>query len=355
MNNTYLVSIIVPVYNVELYLEKCIESILSQTYRNIEVILVNDESTDSSKEICELYAQRDSRIILINKSNGGLSETRNFGMNKAQGKYIMFIDSDDWIDSDCVQKCIIEFEKDSSLDIVFFPYVKEYKEKKIEVKLFDEEEKYFTQEDTRNILLKKLFGPIKPINPLSIDNISTAWGKLYRKTLVEDIQFTDTKIIGVEDSYYNIQVFYRARACKYVSHIFYHYRKTNAISLTKNYNLEKAYLRENMYAIKKEFITDKSLDKKFEDALNNRVIVNLFSIIYAFVCSNISYKTKLAYCQQVLNREIYKKAFEQFDLNDLEFKWKVFYWLCKHKKYRVIILLLNSVILIKMRGVYSEK
>lgn len=355
MNHTHLVSIIVPVYNVELYLEKCIESILSQTYKHIEVILINDGSTDSSKEICDLYAQRDNRIILINKSNGGVSETRNLGINKAKGKYIMFIDSDDWIDSDCIEKCIIEFKKDSSIDIVLFPYLKEYKEKKIKVNLFSNEERYFNQEETRNILLKKLFGPVKPINPLTIDNMSAPWGKLYRKTTVEDIRFIDMKIIGVEDSYYNIQAFYNAKACKYVLNTFYHYRKTNSGSLTNNYNLEKAYLRENMYAIKKEFIRDNYLDEQFEDALNNRVIVNLFSMLYGFTCSNIGYKTKIEYCQQLLTRQIYKEAFKEFDLNAVEYKWRLFYWLCKHQKYRLIIVTLNIIILIKMRGLYSEK
>ncbi|MDA3733172.1 glycosyltransferase family A protein [Niameybacter massiliensis] len=350
-----IVSVIVPVYNVELYLEKCIQSILNQTYNALEIIIVNDGATDLSEEICMKYAQQDSRIILINQKNAGLSAARNSGIRNASGKYIMYIDSDDWIDNDCIEKCIKEIQKDENLDIVLFPYIKEYKQKKVVVKLFDLDTLYFNQEQTKEFLLKSLFGPTNSINPLKIDNLSTAWGKLYRRSILNEVEFTDTKKISVEDSYYNVQVFYHAKCCKYISNTFYHYRKTNPISLTKNYNLEKAYLRENMYAVKREFVTDKGLGEEFENALNNRVIINLFAIIYGLVCSNISYKTKVKYCKEVLNREIYKKAFKQFSLDELEFKWKCFYWLCRQKKHTIIIFVLNSLILIKRRGVYSEK
>ena len=93
-----LISIIIPVYNVEKYLDKCINSVLMQTYKNIEILLINDGSTDSSGQICESYAKKDSRIKVIHKENGGLSDARNVGIEHSTGSYIMFVDSDDYID-----------------------------------------------------------------------------------------------------------------------------------------------------------------------------------------------------------------------------------------------------------------
>lgn len=91
------ISIIVPIYNVEKYLERCILSIIKQTYQNIEIILVNDGSTDSSIEICKKYSKIDSRILLIDKENGGLSDARNVGLQVAKGDYVLFVDSDDYM------------------------------------------------------------------------------------------------------------------------------------------------------------------------------------------------------------------------------------------------------------------
>ena len=102
--SNYAVSIVVPVYNAEKYLPKCIDSILNQTFKNFELILVNDGSKDNSLIICEDYKVSDRRIKVINKKNEGVSIARNIGINSAKGKYIMFIDSDDWIESNMVEK-----------------------------------------------------------------------------------------------------------------------------------------------------------------------------------------------------------------------------------------------------------
>ena len=98
-----LVSVIVPIYNVEAYLERCVDSIINQTYKNLEIILVDDGSPDRCGEICDNYATKDSRIVVIHKENGGLSDARNAGIEKAQGEYLSFIDSDDWIEPNMIE------------------------------------------------------------------------------------------------------------------------------------------------------------------------------------------------------------------------------------------------------------
>lgn len=111
------VSIIVPIHNVEKYIERCTKSLISQTYRDIEILLINDGSPDNSKTICERYEKIDKRIKLYNKENGGLSDARNYGLKRAKGEYILFVDSDDYIESNTVEVLISEMKKDN-LDIV---------------------------------------------------------------------------------------------------------------------------------------------------------------------------------------------------------------------------------------------
>ena len=113
-----MISVVVPIYNVSKYLPKCIESILHSTYKNLEVILVDDGSTDECPTICDDYAKKDSRIKVIHKKNGGLSDARNKGLDIATGEYISFIDSDDYIDADLYESVIKEF--DENIDVVVF-------------------------------------------------------------------------------------------------------------------------------------------------------------------------------------------------------------------------------------------
>ena len=119
MENHALISVIIPVYNVENYLHECVDSVLGQTYKNLEIILVDDGSTDSSGKICDEYAEKDSRIVVIHKKNDGPSKTRNAGLNRATGKYIYFLDSDDFITENAMETLVSAAESDSA-DLVFF-------------------------------------------------------------------------------------------------------------------------------------------------------------------------------------------------------------------------------------------
>lgn len=118
-----LVSVVVPIYNVEKYLEKCVESLRAQTYKNIEIILVDDGSPDHCGKMCDEYAGEDTRIKVIHKKNGGLSDARNAGLEAASGKYILFTDSDDYVKKDLIEKCVDWAEKDQC-DIVIFDFIR---------------------------------------------------------------------------------------------------------------------------------------------------------------------------------------------------------------------------------------
>ena len=112
-----LISVVVPVYNVEKYIDRCLNSIINQTYRKLEIIIVNDGSTDNSRKIIDKFSKMDSRIIVIDKNNGGLSEARNVGINAATGDYITFIDSDDFVSYDYIEYLYSLIEKLSLIHI----------------------------------------------------------------------------------------------------------------------------------------------------------------------------------------------------------------------------------------------
>ena len=111
----HLISVIVPVYNAEKYISKCIDSILSQTFKDFELILINDGSTDNSDLICDKYASIDNRVKVFHKKNGGAGSARNLGIQKASGDWVMFVDSDDWIEPECLDICSKKLRKECNL------------------------------------------------------------------------------------------------------------------------------------------------------------------------------------------------------------------------------------------------
>lgn len=170
------VSLIIPVYNVETYLERCIESVLNQTYKDLEIILVNDGSTDTSGAMCDNFSQQDKRIKVIHQLNAGLSEARNTGLKHITGEFVMFVDSDDWLEKDAVSFLLEQLQRNNADMVVGgvsrTSEVKQYSQSNIEVALMNQEE-----------YAKKYF----KIGSQSIEYY--VWNKLYRKEIVEDILY----------------------------------------------------------------------------------------------------------------------------------------------------------------------
>lgn len=172
------VSIIIPVYNVENELAECIESVLNQTYKNIEVILVNDGSTDNSFQIVTEYANMDSRILVINQKNQGPAAARNNGLKASNGDYITFVDSDDWIESCFIEK-MMKLIHETNADLVECGY-KEIKDKD-DINFKSYPKKYDIITDSNEIIMKHLAGDISFL----------VWNKLYRSRLVKEIYFEE--------------------------------------------------------------------------------------------------------------------------------------------------------------------
>lgn len=216
-----LVSVIIPIYNVEQYLEPCIKSILTQTYDNLEIILVDDGSTDESLAICDRYRELDNRIIVIHKSNSGLSDARNAGLNRARGKYILFVDSDDVISTKMVE-ILLGICEEYDADIGVCTYLKFCD---------DEEIVEVTSGKLSECSGKEL---IKIIYKDSIPNISfIAVNKLYRHSLFEreGIIFPSGRVY--EDMATTYKLLYDAKKVVVIESALYFYRiRSNSIMTT---------------------------------------------------------------------------------------------------------------------------
>ena len=176
MEENEKISLIVPVYNVEKYLEKCVNSILKQTYKNLEIILVDDGSRDKSTEICDKLKKVDNRIIVVHKNNGGLSDARNVGIEIATGNYLGFIDSDDYIQND-MYEYLYKLIKENNADISICDYKIIYEDEDFQVEEKINRIQTYTKIDAMKELLKR--------NQIQ----DYAWNKLYKRNLFSNIKY----------------------------------------------------------------------------------------------------------------------------------------------------------------------
>ena len=218
-----LISVIIPVYNTENYIGVCLESLVKQTYTNFEVLMIDDGSTDNSGEICQEYAQKDNRIVYIEKENGGLSEARNVGLDKMTGSYVTFIDSDDWVELDYVEilyKKITEYQADIAVGNYYS---------------FNESEGMFYFHILGDSYYEKVYDNVSIFENLYESQemksfaLISAWGKLYKAGLFEQLRF-DIGKLG-EDGYLNQKIYLLAEKIVYIHKGIYSYRiRNNSLS-----------------------------------------------------------------------------------------------------------------------------
>lgn len=327
-----LVSIVVPVYNIEQYIERCVESLLNQTYAAIEIILVDDGAKDKSGEICDRYRDIDERVVVIHKMNGGLSSARNAGMQAATGEYLLFVDGDDWLDLDYLEISMRQFEQ-NDIDVLLTPYIREYGDKSLPNALFDTAPILFSSTEVREKLHRRFFGLYRAeLHEASkIDDLSTAWGKIYKMSVCKKVEFVDTSIIGTEDAWYNINVFRYVDSAMYIEDTYYHYNKENQNSLVNAYNTLLFPGWKKLYTYMSDFITDNRLDRSYNEALNNRIVVNLFGLCRNVIRSNLTRLEKRKKLLDILRDDVYREAFSKFNFQYLDAKWSVFYFFCKKR------------------------
>lgn len=222
------ISIIIPVYNVEKYIQECLNSVLNQTYENLEIILVDDGSKDSSSEICESYAKKDDRIIVIHQENQGLSMARNTGLNRATGKYIMFLDSDDFYE---INSCEVLYNeiRSKNADFVIGNYVHTKSNgEKWKEPFFDKD--VYTRFKVSILDYKKSF---------SIMN-SIVWNKIFRRDFIEKYSLRFIPGAIAEDAIFSTFCYTHTDNAYYINDVVYNYRQ-NDVNSTISTNCSKIY------------------------------------------------------------------------------------------------------------------
>lgn len=222
-----LLSVIMPAYNCDKYIKKAIESVISQKYKKLELIIIDDGSTDNTGDICNQYANKDDRIKVIHIPNHGVSYARNLGLKLSNGDFIAFIDSDDWIDQEMYLKMMNAFE--SSIDIVVCDFQEEYEEG-CEKKL------------KRSNFIAGVYDSITALDLLNRNGY--LWNKIYRKDILSSIKFLE-EIKIEEDWIFNIKAFSKASKIKFLGKRYYHYlQRINSTLHSKNFRDVIATLKE---------------------------------------------------------------------------------------------------------------
>lgn len=328
------VSIIVPIYNMEKYLSRCLDSLLSQSLREIEIIAINDGSSDSSLSILKYYNKIDPRLKVIDKTNEGVSSARNEGLLLACGDYIGFVDPDDWVNQEMYAE-LYKAALNEKADIVMCSYMREFSNHSKE-KNFNLPEKKKYEGLEINILLRKLFGPLEKevANPELLDAWGTVWSKLYRADLIKsnNLTFTNLNEIGTsEDSLFNIEAFYLAKSIVFVNKPFYHYWRENSSSVTASYKPNLSTQWDNLYVRLSNFIIEKKLDMEFSVALNNRICLNTLGLGFNIISKDNldSSISKVKKIKKILNSNRIKTSYGHFNLNSLPIHWRAFFYCAK--------------------------
>jgi len=228
-NNNQLVSVIIPIYNVAAYLHQCIQSICTQSFKSIEIILVNDGSTDESRIICEYFARLDERIHLINQKNKGLVSARKAGLKKAQGNYVLYVDGDDWLYPNCVEKLILASCGGNS-DVVLAGFSREFVGKEVTVAPKIRPGTYLTNDIEQNIFPNMIFD----VNTCSNGMPTYSWGKLFKRELLEKFQYPvpDSITVG-EDTVVTYPVLANSNKLSVIHEPVYFYRQREQSMLKK--------------------------------------------------------------------------------------------------------------------------
>jgi len=309
------ISIVVPVYNAEKTIGRCIESLLNQTYKEIEIILINDGSNDNSGEICDFYAKKDNRIHVIHKKNEGVSKARNTGIKSVKSDYIMFVDSDDYIKTNMCEILYHSIDN-TNYEVVICGFIRNF---------------VFNNIITKSVLILPEVSSINTIeqfkmnwsNLYSKSLFNAPWGKLYKMDYIEkkNICFDENLDCG-EDLLFNLDVFSQIHKVSIVNEPLYIYECTEKESLTTKFNAEKEYNDKHLYNITLSYLKKMNILRLCEHSVARIYMRSCFITFEQtlFVENELTVKGKkekikaILCCEETLNASQAQatKSFESF-------------------------------------------
>jgi len=316
------VSVIVPVYNAEKYLTECVDSILSQTLRDIEVILVDDGSTDASPALCDTYAEKDPRVKVIHKMNGRAASARNAGIRIAQGDYIAFVDSDDWISPDMYENMLA-----AGADVCLCDYVRFQGSSEFPFTQPNIREGFYDKEQIREEVYPHLVMDGVEF-PITISN----WAMLIRRSVITEnhLSYREDILIS-EDAPFGSEVLYCAGSFAYLKgQRFYHYRITEN-SASKSY---KPWWWDSSLKINEE--TENFFGNRPDYDFTQQIKSNMFYLARAeiyYILNNraLSHKEQNKMIRAVMDHPRVVRMMDGYDTTGLPLSFKSLYWCIRYK------------------------
>ena len=328
------ISVIIPVYNSERYLVRCIETIINQTYYNLEIILIDDGSTDNSLKICNEYSLKDDRIKVLHKENNGAASARNAGLDCATGDYIAFVDSDDYINLEMYEE-MMKVSQQYDCDIVMCDC---FKEKGKESKIFTHS--ICSGFYDKNRLIIEYFPSLLITNSVEYPPTISNWVCLFKRSLIEennirykeDMRFSEDWLFGSQAMYFANRFYYMKGDC------FYHYIE-NANSVTHLYYADKWPIMSKLYLYIKDFFGN--ID---DFDFNRQIDMSLLFIVYHCISniknSSLTARDKKHYIKNIVNDKNVRYMFKRIKINELNItmKLKIMTLIYKYKLILFILL-----------------
>ena len=328
-----LVSVVVPVYNVEKYLDRCVQSIVNQTYENLEIILVDDGSTDNSASMCDNWAKADRRIKVIHKINSGLGMARNTGLDSVCGKYIFFFDSDDYVNIEIVEKCVTAAEKNNS-EVVVYGLCDVYDNGKTSEKEIVADKTVYVGDEVKNEVLPGMF-------TYSMGFGISSCGKMYSLSKIKELnlKFKSEKEIISEDAYFILELFPHINNVSIIKEsLYYYYKRSN--SLTHSYKADRQ-MKNDVFLIKCiELAHQNNLSQQVINHITARYHMYSITAMKQIVASDLSAKEKELELNKVMKSKVLHDSLTDGALRLHNKRLSLFYVFLKHKCYFVCKLFL---------------
>lgn len=323
------VSIIIPVYNVEQYLVRCVDSALSQTLDDIEIILVDDGSPDASPQICDDYARRFQNVSVIHKQNGGLASARNAGLKIAKGKYIFFLDSDDWLEPDGMEVLFDTAER-YQVDLVKYRAIRtgwpgcDANIPCVVEPIRELRDGYYSKQQMMEEIYPKLFAT----SQLTMGSVVGVWGALYRQSLLREnhISFYE-EVKFSEDTIFSANVIKAANSMYFIDKAGVYHYFYNPNSISKSFRSGRwDSCKQLMGLFEKDFGSNKDFD--FTQEIH---YLKWFCVLLALGEKKYlsSYKKRKKYCSKIVNDSVTKQLPLDFSGMDISFKQKIVMMLIK--------------------------
>lgn len=335
------ISIVIPVYNVEKYLDKCVQSAINQTLQDIEIILVDDESPDGCPQMCDEYAKKDSRVKVVHKKNGGLGFARNSGIEIATGEYVTFLDSDDFVDLNTYEH-LYNIANANSLDAIYYKFKRFTNENEVQPGIATTDIKKYKGDDIKELMLDIIAS--EPTAKVDHKIQCSSCTAMYRMDIIKqnNVRFHSERELISEDMIFNLDFLKYAKAAAFNNGEHYHYR-VNPTSLTSTFRTDRFWKNLIQYKYLINHLNHWELNKKDGEERCSRFLIGYSrTAISQNLTSNSPKTEKKEWLKAILSDDIWNHIINNYNWKKLPMYPKLFFWMCIKKNFLLLYILCKA-------------